>query len=75
MFVAFEEFQKLDDTRMVDAAHDLDFLENIGTLMIKSACVTRELTITRSNGGTTKSLLVYTKALSMLEGQHSQVQQ
>lgn len=32
MFVAFEEFQKLDDTRMVNAAHDLDFLKNIGTL-------------------------------------------
>lgn len=58
MFVAFEEFQKLDDTRMVNAAHDLDFLKNIGTLMLKSACVIRKLIIAQSNDGTSISLLV-----------------
>lgn len=58
MFVAFEEFQKLDDTRMVNAAHDLDFLKNIGTLMLKSAFVTRKLIIAQSNDGTSISLLV-----------------
>ena len=34
MLVGFKEQQQLDDARVVDAAHDLNLFEDIGTLLV-----------------------------------------